>query len=53
MLIYPENADLGRTERKPGAYFTQATQTENLGSETELGLETRPTRIREGRIQGR
>lgn len=38
MLIYLKNADLGRTERKPGAYFTQATQPENPGSEAELGL---------------
>lgn len=38
MLIYPKNADLGRTERKPGAYFIQATWPENPGFETELAL---------------
>lgn len=38
MLIYLKNADLGRTERKPGAYCVQATQPENPCSETVLSL---------------
>lgn len=39
MLIYPKNAASRRTGRKPGAYFIQATQAENAGTESlELGL---------------
>lgn len=38
MLISSKNADLGRTVRKPGTSFLQATQTENPGPKTEFGL---------------
>lgn len=43
MLISSKNADLGRTVRKPGTSFPQATQTENPGPKTEFGLVNRPT----------
>lgn len=49
MLIYPKNADLGKTEGKPSAYFIQETQAENPGSRTELGLgsQTRQSKRRQ------